>query len=344
MSFVADLVFRSAQTNLHWGTRFALLFVPSACFSCLVVVTLARFIGDLPFPSRNLLRDFANITIVEIVPVHTGLFLETFRSFPWRKYDFDFFVADREERRSFLNRLMKHASDEPHVPINETCHPPELPSPDETNCSRWPSGLTGRKRTYIPKIATLLQFGFEADVLEIHLNELDPVVDRIFLIESTVAHAVSHTKPLVWEHIKNQPRFAKFCPKVVSFILDDSYYPVDRSDARRVDWSNEYLQERMRWELFKKWNEATHMFGDDDIVGFGDTDEIPSTENLHLLKYCEMKEPSVDIGTWFTFFSNRRYQNDWPIPGYPHHYGDPTYRGRQKYMRQGDLAKELSSE
>ena len=32
------------------------------------------------------------------------------------------------------------------------------------------------------------QLGFDADVLEIHLNELDAVIDRFFIIESTRTH------------------------------------------------------------------------------------------------------------------------------------------------------------
>ncbi len=32
------------------------------------------------------------------------------------------------------------------------------------------------------------QLGFDADVLEIQLNELDPVVDRVFIMESTRTH------------------------------------------------------------------------------------------------------------------------------------------------------------
>jgi hypothetical protein len=36
----------------------------------------------------------------------------------------------------------------------------------------------------------------------------------------------------------------------------------------------------VRWQSFVQWNKKAKVFHDDDIVGFGDTDEIPSRENV----------------------------------------------------------------
>ena len=67
-----------------------------------------------------------------------------------------------------------------------------------------------------------------------------------------------------------------------------------------------HMQEATRWQGFMKWNNATRVFGDDDVLGFGDTDEIPSLENLNLLKHCKLIFPSVDIGTYFSFGNNKQ--------------------------------------
>lgn len=82
------------------------------------------------------------------------------------------------------------------------------------------------------------------------------------------------------------------------------------------------------------WNNRTgNTFGSDDLVGFGDADEIPSARNLHLLKHCEMAGPSVDIGVWFAWGRlDRAFKPDWPVPGHPWTLGDPTYWTLQSAM------------
>lgn len=92
----------------------------------------------------------------------------------------------------------------------------------------------------------------------------------------------------------------------------------------------------MRWEAFLTWNNRTeNPFGPDDLVGFGDTDEIPSSLNVHLLKHCELAGPSVDIGSWFAWGRlDRAFKPDWPVPNNPWTLGDPTYwtlRSAQAY-------------
>jgi len=86
-------------------------------------------------------------------------------------------------------------------------------------------------------------------------------------------------------------------------------------------------QERARWEAFLVWNNRTGgNFGADDLVGFGDVDEIPSRHDIQLLKRCKMAVPSVDIGAWFAWSRlDRAFQSDWPVPGHTWTLGDPTY-------------------
>ena len=59
---------------------------------------------------------------------------------------------------------------------------PRLPS-----CSGQP-GLTGRRLASPRKLVLLFLFGCEADVLEIALREQLDLVDKVFLVESTVSH------------------------------------------------------------------------------------------------------------------------------------------------------------
>lgn len=86
------------------------------------------------------------------------------------------------------------------------------------------------------------------------------------------------------------------------------------------------IQERLRWEAFVQWNNHTRFFGKDDVIGFGDADEIPSRDNVNLLRHCEMAGPSVDIGLWFALGRlDRAFRPDWPVPGNPWTLGDPTF-------------------
>jgi hypothetical protein len=82
------------------------------------------------------------------------------------------------------------------------------------------------------------------------------------------------------------------------------------------------------------WNNHTGgFFGRNDLVGFGDADEIPSSHNIHLLKHCKMAGPSVDIGSWFSWGRfDRAFRPDWPVPGHPWTLGDPTYWTLQSAM------------
>ena len=102
-------------------------------------------------------------------------------------------------------------------------------------------------------------------------------------------------KILLWDHIKTQPRFRPFQDKIVHLVLDDAQAFAD-PDPKAI-FALEGLQEKARWESFLHWNEHTAFFQPEDLVGFGDADEIASRENVNLLRYCEMAGPSVEIGS-----------------------------------------------
>lgn len=192
-------------------------------------------------------------------------FNETFLAFPWNEFEESVTKNLITETLSFsellIDELTYFLTLEPLVPVNEQCKPPLLPSPVEINCTTYPSAFNGVKRSEPVKIGVILQFGFDVDVLEIHMNELFDVADKFFLIESTRAHYGKLKKPLMWERVKQQERFKKF--PVIHFVIDDA----ESSKATNELFSMESLQERLRWLKFLEWNAATKYFSDDDIIG-----------------------------------------------------------------------------
>lgn len=194
-----------------------------------------------------------------------GLFNETFFSFPWS--DFEDVVGKNLTKQTlsyselFIDKLTYFLELEPLVPVNKECKPPPLSTSTEINCTLYSTAFNGVKRPDPVKVAVLLQLGFDVDVLEIHLNELDGVVDKFFITESTHAHYGNIRKPLMWERVRQQDRFKHF--PVIHFIVDDA----ESANAPDKEWSMEYLQERLRWQKFLEWNAATNYFNDADIIG-----------------------------------------------------------------------------
>ena len=81
--------------------------------------------------------------------------------------------------------LSQVAAIPPHVPINSTCFPPPLP--------RYPSckgetGLTGKRLDKPRQVVLMILFAFEVDTLEIALREQMDLLDKIFIVESTITH------------------------------------------------------------------------------------------------------------------------------------------------------------
>ena len=186
--------------------------------------------------------------------------------------------------------------------------------------------FTGMARTTPRRVGHAIQLGFDIDTLEIHLQELQGVVDKVFVIEWNMPHnRILSPKPLAWEAVKRQERFAFATDDfLVHLLMDD----VDSTftDANEM-WSVESRQEQTRWDKIKAWNEQTSYFGNDDLICFGDTDEIASRNNIYLLKHCEWKAPGpVDIGIYFPIGTiDSAFRADWPVSGHPHSLGDPTF-------------------
>jgi beta-1,4-mannosyl-glycoprotein beta-1,4-N-acetylglucosaminyltransferase len=80
------------------------------------------------------------------------------------------------------------------------------------------------------KVFYAIEFFNELDVLQIALETLNDVVDYFIISESTKSHQQGLPKSLYFE--ENKQRYAKFLPKIIHQIIDDT--PDDFSDLSLV--------------------------------------------------------------------------------------------------------------
>ena len=125
----------------------------------------------------------------------------------------------------------------------------------------------------------------------------------------------------MWSELSVQPRFSKFRDKIIHLVLDDSDIAEIEYAEEFKAWALESLQEKLRWKKIKEWNDASKALKDNDLIGFGDADEITSRENIQILKHCPLKAKSIDIGIWFPFGRmDQAYKSDFPVTGVPRNY------------------------
>eukprot|EP00298_Acanthocystis_sp_HF-20_P015903 c21312_g1_i2.p1 GENE.c21312_g1_i2~~c21312_g1_i2.p1 ORF type:complete len:487 (+),score=205.20 c21312_g1_i2:108-1568(+) len=255
-------------------------------------------------------------------------FLKFLQTFPWDDFKNAYLQHRNDATTQFTSDLVHGLSEfiamEPLVPVDKNCRPEPLTPPEQIQCSNYMTGTTGQRRSKPARVGHLIQLGFDIDVLETLLYELDDVVDYFFILESTRSHSDKLRKPLMWEKVRVQERFKPFKNKVIHMLLDDIDIGTQNYDPGNIFFI-ERFQETERWRKFQEWNEKFKYFGDDDILGFGDTDEVPSRQTVNILKHCNM-HGSVDIGIWFPFsLLDQAFRPDFPVPGHPYTLGDPTY-------------------
>lgn len=154
----------------------------------------------------------------------------------------------------------------------------------------------------MPKVYDCFTFFNELDLLEIRLNELDPVVDRFVLCEAPFTFR-GQPKPL--HFAENRERFARFLPKIVHVVVDDM--PLGGRDS-----SNAFF----RKERFQR-NALARGLGDaapDDFVILCDIDEIPRASAVERA----VSEPGRHIHVlemrFYLYFLNLRYGLRWDKP------------------------------
>ena len=109
--------------------------------------------------------------------------------YPWTKFE-ESIGNDCETsyRQTLIDGVQKYAFLEPLVNINSSCYPPALIDPKNIVCSDYPNAFLPNKYTEPVKVAHAIQLGFDADSLEIHLNEIYDVIDYFFILEATHVH------------------------------------------------------------------------------------------------------------------------------------------------------------
>jgi hypothetical protein len=228
--------------------------------------------------------------------------------------------------QQLMSHLVSYSTRPPKVSFNKSCVPKELPR--QPNCSAYPDVFSGPRKSPV-KIGHAVMLAFEIDVLEVALHQYEGLVDRLFIIESVSTHYKAMRKPLLWEKIRDTPRFARFSDWVVHLVMDDADIAEAYYSSAPEMWTLENFQENQRWKEIKMWNDNHRFFGKDDLIGFGDVDEIPSRENIHLLKHCELKPKvrKVDIGIWFTEgrVKDAYLSTEFAVPGFQYSLGDPTF-------------------
>jgi len=126
----------------------------------------------------------------------------------------------------------------------------------------------------------------ELDLLEIRLNELNDVVDKFVLVESTKTHS-NKSKPLCFQD--NRERFTNFLNKIIHIVVDE--YP-DCNDS----WAMENYQRDVIIKTLKEY------CNDEDVVIISDLDEIPRVDLVK--KYKDADGITVFEQKLYTFYFN----------------------------------------
>jgi len=127
-------------------------------------------------------------------------------------------------------------------------------------------------------------FSTEVDLLLVRLSELDPVVDKFFILDSDTTFT-GHSKPLILPSALKTPPFAKYLDKII--------YQTFEGHALQPGEDPFHQEGQMRMQMttilkshFPSWDEELP-----PVMVFSDLDEIPSRKTVNLLKQCEFESP-----------------------------------------------------
>ncbi|GAA5920245.1 hypothetical protein JCM5296_001819, partial [Sporobolomyces johnsonii] len=126
-------------------------------------------------------------------------------------------------------------------------------------------------------------FSTEIDLLLIRLHELDPSVDRFFILASDRTFT-GLPKPVLLPDALETPPFARFRHKIV-------YRTFNGSELQPGDspWQQEIQLRQAMTTLLKEHFPPTP--SSPPIMLFSDVDEIPSRKTVELLKACDFGSP-----------------------------------------------------
>ncbi|KAF9909812.1 hypothetical protein EC991_007983 [Linnemannia zychae] len=139
-----------------------------------------------------------------------------------------------------------------------------------------------------PRILDIIPFNDELDLLEIRLNELNPVVDTFVIIESEQTFS---RKPKPLYYMANKHRFQEFNNKIVHITLP----PMSKEEQKRI---KKGVYTRVGWqeEVFER-NEGLRQAiekaqpQEGDWVIISDLDEIPRKGAILALQGADSTDP-----------------------------------------------------
>lgn len=105
----------------------------------------------------------------------------------------------------------------------------------------------------------------ELDLLELRLNELDDLVDKFVILESTETFS-KKKKKLYYE--ENKEKFSKFKDKIIHVVVDDSPKKSETKSESENRWAVEHFQRNCI-------ERGLHDCNPEDIILISDIDEIP---------------------------------------------------------------------
>lgn len=131
----------------------------------------------------------------------------------------------------------------------------------------------------------------ELDLLEVRLNELDPVVDKFVLTEASTTFQ-GEKKPLYFE--ENKQRYSKFLHKIEHVVVTESpsfFYKFRRPTA----WDRSNFQKEQVSRALKHCKP-------DDVIIFSDIDEIPRANKI--TEFVDIPGTKVFQQRFYSYYLN----------------------------------------
>jgi len=179
------------------------------------------------------------------------------------------------------------------------------------------------------KVFDCFPFFCELDLLEIRLNLLDPFVDYFVIRESNLGFAGNEKKYFFEE---NKQLFSKFLDKIIYLKIDDNPNDffnlpyISNAQSKEEICKNmiyKFVDESTNWSKHEKhWGrefyqrECLHKgllsCEDDDLILFGDLDEIPNPKILkQLLKNYTFDKTYVFDQKTYYYYLNLWKEDNW---------------------------------
>lgn len=149
----------------------------------------------------------------------------------------------------------------------------------------------------------------ELDLLELRLNELNYVTDKIVLVEATLTHS-GLPKPLYYN--ENKDRFSKFSHKIIHIIVDDMPSTYDEIQAAITPQDRKWLD--TGYQLGDNWVRERYQRNQimrgltsckpQDIIIIGDADEIVRPSKLEFIYDAIVEGSNCVMQTLNTYYMN----------------------------------------